>query len=502
MALLLFTYSLLSGFAARIKTYFYTESDSILPPVLAKEINIDDEAPIKDEWEHGLKDFLRRTATINSDYVSNFTQFKQRPIIPQIANYYMFYDAANTGDFETVNSILQSNSTNVDLAVNELIKEVDRRVALSDIPTATNVIRCLVKGFQIITEERLSTRQRIADAVAKTLSMQLFASNLLILGLDDVLGVLCLTQRKENLRETINNIIGRLNFDGTSSETKIILEQLAKYHQLQVSENRNQIKKKIAGKANKQSLVELRSFAEDCLEKSHDYTKEVIPQSFYAENIKFLETVNPEADAVLEFLAPFYSHIDANGANQYAGIIEKHFSSVPNQPNKENAFGLKCIISAPASFIPLDKFEKIISLLISAYNQFANAEEKFQVIRSYLHLLPSLQPKEQAAFEACILSFIEQSNPEQLIEIMNTTRECIAVLAGQEKFIKRTQDRVQAHFVNQHVRKAFFQLAVVADERNAIQDLLQKTWKQLDQSQAALMKPKSSYPQRSLVQLY
>jgi hypothetical protein len=103
-----------------------------------------------------------------------------------------------------------------------------------------------------------------------------------------------------------------------------------------------------------------------------------------------------------------------------------------------------------------------------------------------LHRLPSLLPKEQAAFETSLLGFIDQSNPDQLIEVMNTVKEYVSILAGQEKFLKRAQDRTQAHFANHKVRIAFFQLANEANKRNAIHDLLLNTWNQLDQSQAAL----------------
>ncbi|MBL7164642.1 MAG: hypothetical protein ISS57_18800 [Anaerolineales bacterium] len=100
----------------KIRSYFITGNMEDLPNKLFKALSDPQNSSISYEWENGLEDFLRRTETIHSDFVDDFLNLKQKQVLTQISNYYAFHDAALSGDFDAVNSILQNERTDVDAA--------------------------------------------------------------------------------------------------------------------------------------------------------------------------------------------------------------------------------------------------------------------------------------------------------------------------------------------------------------------------------------------------
>lgn len=475
----------------QLYNYFITEDKKHMPDLLQKRFENEMDQN-KDEWECGLKDFLRQTNTVYSDYVSDFLLFKQKPTIISIANYHKFHDAALSRQVEIVESIVKNKNTNIDAAFTELLNELDMQCRNKNIPSSTSLMYCILKIFHLIPVERTQLQQRVANKVSETLSSGLFVNAALDVGLPELLSLLDHSERRRNKEQIIDNIVDGIKFKEESENTRFILDQLVDHYTLLTKKNRVNLRVKLTEPSQDKNLLEdFRKFANKCLATEKKLAQELIPQEFYKQNIALLQSPGIPANDALNFLKNFFSLFESNITEEYVDVVLQHLKQPENAITPQKELALSCITSAPPELIPESKKKLITERLVAYYNKLPDMDNKNQVTETFLHLLPVLKSEEQQVYYPCFITTIDNSNPDLLLKVIKVVQEQKKNLYEADMIVEKIRNRVQTHIANDDLRKAFYELANVTESRNHIQELIISAWNQPEQALNALNEAKS-----------
>ncbi|MCK4598580.1 hypothetical protein KAU37_01930 [Candidatus Bipolaricaulota bacterium] len=477
----------------QLHNYFLTEDKDNLPQLLKNELDKNHEdSGMCHEWDDGLKDFLRQAQLVHTEHVADFLLFKQKPTELLIANYYAFRDAAINRDVELVKSTIEDQATDVDAAFAELLDALDDQVRGSNIPNSLSLAYCLAEAFKLIPDNNTQLQQQVATRVAATLSKKPFETYIVALGLPKVLKLLYHAQDSQSIDQVVCYIIQLINFKGELKTSQFSLEQMIENHTLLSSNNKEALRGKLAEPSQEDQLLEyFRGLAKKIQEKKETLSGELIPQELYVKNITLLGSPGKPADQELEFLREFFVFFEPKTAIQYIDVILKHLQQPERALTPPKVLAFKCINLFPSELVPESKKKPLIERLSAYHNQLGNVNQKDQVTKAFLHLLPVLEPEEQQLYQPRFLETINSSSPELLLETIQVVQEQKETLQDLQAIVEGIRNRVQSHFVNDKLRAAFYTLANFTENRNHINVLVVAAWGQPDHDLKALEESKS-----------
>jgi hypothetical protein len=306
----------------QLRRYFLAEHEDF-----SKEVTelFNDEVQL--EWNNGLENFLRRTKSINTDYITYFVKFKQKSSVLQIADYYAFYDAALSNNSDTVVDIMKYEETDIRVAFIELLELLDAKFSDQDVPSVNSLVNCIVQAFALIPEKDKSFRQNISDQIALGLSAERYSEVPIDVGLASFFDVLRLTVKTRFKNQIIRNILDQIDFEGNRVVSFKIIEVLPKNTTLIAPENQYFLRDKLdeVNLNDEEILEHIRIFAEKCRTKDQNFTKTVLPQSFFRKNINMMKSVDV-GEKTLDFIKPFVEYFDSKIKNDTIGIITDHLA--------------------------------------------------------------------------------------------------------------------------------------------------------------------------------
>lgn len=477
----------------KMRTFFVTESDEAMPNMLNRHLtqsSLEFDADIEREWTSGLKDFLRRTYTIHADDVASFLLFRQATSIPEISDYFTFYDASLSRDTESVINILSDDQTNIDIAFNHLIRELRRRVELRDKPAALSLVLCICTAFHLIPTEQSSLARSVADAVAETMGKHMFADSVLDVGFSELLKALRYSTRKASVERIIDYSLSLADFVNEQETTQFMLSELVQNGDLLSPSNRLRINRLIGGIAEEESLVAaVRGFANDCLNANQKLAKDLIPQSVYAFNVNLLRRPGSEADEALEFLVDFLSLLSPKTALLYKEAALSHLQSPGEAITPQVEFGLKLLEAVPSDFIPETERISTIQALASVANATGGANSR--VLVTYLHLLPSLGVEEQVQFRRNLHASIAAADAATMSIALDVSSQHQAQISDLEDLLVVIRDRILALGGAPDLRNAFFELARKSDKTEQISRYVMASFSQPTQGIEVLKEAKA-----------
>ena len=330
--------------------------------------------------------------------------------------------------------------------------------------------------FDSIPEAKKALLTELANAISETLSRYPFSKETTAVNLGRLLEIMHFTEKPENRSMIITNIIDNIDLAEGEQKGTFILSTLVHNKAFLNSTHKGYLNSKLSTFGSQ--IQSLRRFAEGLLGDNFDLAQEILPQSFYYHNIELLQNPGAEADTTVDFMKPFFTLVDDEGSDKFADIVDKHLSSLPQDLTPSNRLGLECMASVAPKFIPANRRESLVRRLDSCYRNLSNANQKNDVTRAYINLIPALSEQDQAVYDSSLLETIDRSDANFLIEIIDIVEKNSSKMNNVDEMLRRIGVRVRNLFTNKEVRLAYYNLAHAIKKPELIRKLIVETYTQ------------------------
>ncbi len=375
---------------------------------------------------------------------------------------------------------IRNENTDIQTAFEVLVRELEKRSSSIDVPSATSLMYCIVKAFDLISDNKPQLQQKVANAITGTLSRHSFTDIPLGLGLPDLMKVLRHSTRSSNRQEVINHLIDVVDFKDNADRTSFVLDQLLQNHSLLTRNNRERLREQTEANQDDSSIEHLRHFARECKKIDADLTRDVVSQSIYLQNLDKIKR-NASAQKALDFLKEMCSFIQEETAAEYADWLIEKFSRGPtDQLDSNQLFAVNSVNDLPSDFIPVSRRKSLVEGLANRYKYIQSLQpaHAMRLTKAYLHLLPGLQLQDQKAYHLHLISEIRRGDPSFILSLVRTLKPVALNIYALDELLEEIKLRVQEKFNDQELRSVYFELAHAADMTVYIKMVVTDLWNQ------------------------
>lgn len=462
-----------------LRSYFITEEDDLLPQALSRLLALPTSS-VKEEWDSGLQEFLRRTSHIQSQNVSDFIFLKRRPSISQIANYHLFVDASRSRDHGTVKEIVDDPQTDQRIALVELVKDISVQHGINNTTTVISLVSVVCKLARELDAIPASDLAYAANVVAEHLSKTTYSKDVMNVDIDDLIKLLSYSTLRENKEVTLDTIIGGIDLENETEESGHYLEVIAGNHAALSPLNRKSLRealKPFSDKEPHQAILE--EFAAKALATGNErFIKWGIPRELFTHKISLLKNHDQSGAEAFKFVNGFLRYLDEAGISYLIEVLLSLLSqrSDPLPPQVQFAFG--CLEQIDLNVIPKSKTPDLVSSFSAIYSSLSQLPQKDLVTSQYIRLLPAIPQKDQAPYVDNLIDTINRSSPSALVETIEGLEPVLDSLSRKEDIYSAISRRAVNHLGNASVRLAFFKLSESTKNPEGIINLATNAWPQ------------------------
>lgn len=458
----------------RLHRYFVTLDDDDLPDILARELELEptgNETPISREWEGGLRDFLQGTYHIQAKHITDFLYFKQRPMAERISDFYGLLDGARNGQLEVVQSILDDEKTDANVALDLLAEDVRRFADRNDIPTVTNIIRSILGVHGKVREAAERGREAAANSIAEQLSRAPFRSihtdvdtALLLQTLSD-----CSKRREVNRVQIIETIINDADFVEAPDSAVSDFSCIARRCDLLDVRLAAIVKQTLSAMTGEEAhIASLREVAQAFRKECGERVRELLPQGIYTSNVALLQANDEKSKSALQFLSGHLEHFDESTQDEYGARLADLLSRVAEAPPPTYQLGMEALIKNGAEGVRPSRLPSLVKQLGQGFSSFANQSHKREVSAAYLGILPGLDEESQKVFHPHLVAAIHFGDRDLLDAITEAVANKAEAMWAADEVLEAVSAETSKHASARELRQRLFSTLDKLDLRPTI----------------------------------
>lgn len=471
-----------------LRSYFRTEDKQSIPGLLSSQVS-DSQSQIAQEWNSGLQDFLRRTAFIHSDNVSEFIHFKQRPSVSRIANYFAFVDSSRSRDFDSVEQIIDDEMTDIGVALDELIKDLKNQHDLNNQILSANIMSCICLLHTRLRDEDETLLSKAADVVSEYLSKDQYKDHLIDIGLENLIRTIEYSTLPEYVEIIISNIISKIDLSELEDQSQFILRQIAENHTMLTRQNRKDIRSRLERYSDNPSLQPLLTeYAENILQTGDEkMIKWGIPRKFFDYRISRIQDYDSEAQNDLSLLLGFIPCWRSLEREALFSALIGNLDHRGPQFTPRNEFAINAFAKIEPNYLPESLHDQFVSSMSDLYATIQDLGRKQLVTNTFVRYIPDISETIQGPYIARLIDTINASQPKEIATLIDAIRPSFVHLSRKDDVYEALKRQATTHFTNRELRISYFRLSESTGQPEEISELTNHAWRhQLDHGISAL----------------
>jgi hypothetical protein len=455
----------------QIQVYLITEDDSILPT----EINLKESNSSK-EWQNGLLDFLRKTSEIHNEEVADFLFFRQSITRKNIQNFPKLIDNLLTRNPNEIKILLSSSTSNVNAIFSEIIRQLDKNRSKNSTNNLLSIIYCVCKLENEIPDEK--TKVILANKIATILSCKEYEPGILGVGISDLLTLLHLSNKNQNIQKIINIILTNHIFIENESISQTVLSDISPHLNLFSDMNSTVLKNKIAENCKENThLVMIRDFIDRSYEQDPKSTENIIPQEFFELSINEILKADYLENNIISLINNYQTLFKPNIFTILFKILSDQFSFIGPDLSQIQIKALKIISSINLDLSPNEETSNLLSTLVAFSNNPLSSVAEIEISKVFIDLIPFTNQTHRGIFMSSIVKNIPLFTDEDIKNLCKKIIEMREYLTEIHLIELINQISIKVTISSSpEIISIFFNLLVQTNQFEKIKVFIDKLW--------------------------